>query len=163
MIPRLFKIWLVALFCISCPGKSKGEIIEIVKMEPQIKRVLFSRTASMPDTGHWLKPEIKKQKSVRAKGRKANRKGATIFVIVLLSIGAIIFAGIGLIYLALAFELAGDSLATIGLILGIAGLTLGVLCVVGLFKQVRKLKKLNRGETLEENKSNRPPTKKMNQ
>lgn len=162
MKQHLFKIWFAALLCMTWPGQSEAEIIRIRKVAPSGEKA-FHSAVGVTETVRWKKQKAERRKDIRGVGRKANRKGAIIAAIVLLSIGVIVFGGLGLIYLALAFELAGDSLATIGLIMGVVGLILGLLCLSGLIKQVKKLRKINRGEAPPENIPRRPPTKTMHQ
>ena len=151
------KTLLIVQICLASAANAGSEILRPVKFE--------NREVWRSDSEASITKTIQKQKSDRRKRgiwkhMKENSRDLIIFTIVLLSIGAIIFGGIGLISLIGTLEYLGDSLAFIYFLYAVAGLSLGLLCLIGIIKQIKKLKK---GERPMENLPHRPPTQKTNQ
>ena len=155
------KTMLIVQICLACAGNAGSEILRSVKVE--------SREAWQVDSNAGITKKIQKQKTGRRKGivlkgLKDNNKGYIILAIVVLSICAIIFGGIGLIFLVGAFEYIGDGLAFIYFLFAAGGLSLALLCLKGIIKRFKYLRKSKYGEERPmENMPRRPPTKKTNQ
>ena len=152
------------------PGCVHAEVIyaqttkQAVIYEQKLHASFAKQNPGVADLKTWRNHKIKLIKQLFQKW-KGPGGGRTLLIIgsILLYIGFVLFMLYGL---AILFLLAyfGEAESVLGFVLlALLFFALAVLCIVGLIRNNRKLKRLRYGEPKTENFPPRPPSKKLNE